>query len=107
MIVLPTALYVISNVSFCCPQDVPAKALRILFLLYTLSASWLLYLLNDIEVSKWTPKIFGHWTRGSCESSMSIFGLVWYGSGVNKVTEDFGAEINRELSFRYAVISSR
>ena len=76
MIDLPTALYVISNVSFCCPQDVPAKALRILILLDTLSATWLLYLLNNSEVSRWTPKIFGHWTSGSCESSMSIFGWV-------------------------------
>ena len=48
MIDLPTALYVISKVSFCCPQDVPAKALRILFLRDTLSATWLLCLLNDI-----------------------------------------------------------
>ena len=28
-------------------------------------------------------------------------------SGVNNVTDGFGAEINSELSFRYAVISSR
>ena len=77
MIDLPTALYVISNVSFCCPQDVPAKALRILFLLGTLSATRLLCLLNDSEVSRWTPKIFGHCTRS--ESSMSIFGWFWIG----------------------------
>ena len=32
MIDLPTTLYVISKISFCCPQDIPAKALRILFL---------------------------------------------------------------------------
>ena len=104
---LPTALYSISNVSFCCPQDVPAKALRILFLLDTLSGTWLLCLLNDSEVSRWTPKIFGHCTSGSCESSMSIFGwaLAWCVSGVNNVTDDFWAEINRELSIRYAVIS--
>ena len=38
MINFPTALYVISNVYICCPQDVPAKTLRILALLYTLSA---------------------------------------------------------------------
>ena len=59
MIDLPNALYVISNVSFCCLQDVPAKALMILFLLDTLSATWLLCILNDSEVSRWTPKIFG------------------------------------------------
>ena len=43
------------------------QALGILFLLDTLSATWLLCLLNDSEVSRWTPKIFGHWTSGSCE----------------------------------------
>ena len=107
MIDLPTALYVISIVSFCCPQDVRAKALRMLFLLDTLSATWLLCLMNDSEVSRWTPKIVRHSTR--CKSSMSIFGwvLAWCVSGVNNVTDGFGAEINRELFFRYAVISSR
>ena len=107
MIDLPTALYVISKVYFCCPQDVPAKALRILFLPDTLSATWLLCLLNDSEVSMWTPKILGHCTRVSRESSMSILGWVfaWCVSGVNNVTDDFGAEVNRELSFRYAVVS--
>ena len=109
MINIQTVLYVISNVSFCCPQDVPAKALRILFLLDTLYATWVLCLLNGSEVSRWTPKIFEHCTRSICESSMSIFGwvLAWCVSGVNNVTDDFGAEINRELSFRYAIISSR
>ena len=53
--------------------------------------------------------IQGHCTRGSRESSMSILGwfLAWCVSGVNNVADDFGADINRELSFRYAVISSR
>ena len=53
----------------------------------------------------WTSKIFGHCTRVSSESSMSILGWVsaWCVSGVNNVTDDFGAEINRELSFRYTV----
>ena len=57
----------------------------------------------------WTSKIFGHFTSGSRKSSMSILGwvLAWCVSGVNNVTDDFGEEINRELSFRYAVISSR
>ena len=74
MIDLSTALYVISNVSFCCPQDVSTKALRILFLVDILSATWLLCLLNDSVVSRWTLKIFEHWTSGSCDSSMSNFG---------------------------------
>ena len=62
-------------------------------------------LLNDRE----RRNIFGHWISGSCESSMSILGwiLAWYGSGLNNVTEDFGEEIYKELSSRYAVISSR
>ena len=87
----------------------PAKALRILFLPDTLSATWLLCLLNDSEVSILTPKIFGHCTRGSRESSISILGwvLAWCVSRVNNVTDDFGADINMELSFRYALISSR
>ena len=63
-------------------------------MLNTLSATWLLCLLNDSEVTRWTPKIFGHCTRDSCESSMSIF--VWVlarcVSGVKNVTDDFGAE---------------
>ena len=81
----------------------------ILFMLDTLSATWLLRLLNDSEVSMWISKIFGHCTRGSCEFSMNIFGwvLAWCVSGVNNVTDDFWAEINMELSFRYVVISSR
>ena len=73
-------------VYFCCPQDVHAKALRILFLLDTISVMWLLCL-YDCEVSRWTPNIFGLWTSGSCESSKSIFwggggqGLTWCVSG--------------------------
>ena len=57
----------------------------------------------------WTPKICRHCTSGSQESLMSIlgWGLAWCVSRVNNVTDDFGADINRELSFRYAVISSR
>ena len=79
MIDLATALYAISNVYFCCLQDIPAKALRILFLLDIPSAKCLLWLLNDSEVSRWTPKIFGHCISGSCESSSIfrwVFGLV-------------------------------
>ena len=47
----------------------------------------------------WTPKIFGHCTRGSHESSMSILGwvLAWCASAVNNVTDDFEADINRQL----------
>ena len=33
--------------------------------------------------------------------------MAWCVSGVNNVTEGFGEEISKELSFRYAVISSR
>ena len=52
MVDLPTALYVISNVSVYCPHDVPVKALRMMFLIDTLSATLLLCLLNDSEVSR-------------------------------------------------------
>ena len=40
---------------------------------------------------------------------MIILGLVvaWCVSGLNNVTEDFGAGINKELFFRYVVIFSR
>ena len=40
---------------------------------------------------------------------MSILGWVlpWCGAGINNVTEDIGSEINKELSVRYAVNSSR
>ena len=57
--------------------------LLILFLMDALSATYSLCLLNDSEVSRWTPKIFGHWTSGGCESSMTIFGwvLAWCVSG--------------------------
>ena len=52
--------------------------------------------------------MLGHLTSSSCESSMSILGwiLACCVSGVSNVTENFGAEISKELSFRYAVISS-
>ena len=51
----------------------------------------------------YTPNIFGNWTSGSCETLLSILGWVldWCGSGLNNVTVDFGAEINKELSFMY------
>ena len=78
-----------------------------IILLGTLSATCLLFLLINSEVSRCTPIIFGHCTRCSCEASMSIFGwvLAWCVFGVKNVTDDFGEEINRGLSFRYAVIS--
>ena len=61
-------------------------------MLDTLSATWLICLLNDSEVSRWTPQSFGYCTRGSCESSMSMFGgvLAWCVSGVNNATDDLG-----------------
>ena len=46
-------------------------------------------------------------TRGSSESSILIFGwvLACVGSGVNKVTDDFGADINNELTNKIQDIS--
>ena len=80
-----------------------------LFLPDTLSATYWMCLLNDKEGSRLTPNILGHLTSGRCEFSMNILGwiLAWCVSGVSNVTEDFGADISKELSFRYAVISSR
>ena len=47
-----------------------------------------------------TISIIGLRTRGSSESAILIFGLVltFAGSGVNKVTDDFGVDINSEFS---------
>ena len=55
------------------------------------------------------PNILGHLTNGRCEFSMNILGwiLAWCVSGVSNVTENYGEEIRKELSFRYAVNSSR
>ena len=80
-----------------------------LFLPDTLSATYWLCLLNDKEVFQKTPNILGHLTSGRCEFLMNILGwiLAWCVSGVCNVTEDFQVEISKELSFRYAVISSR
>ena len=61
MIDLPAVLYVINSISFCCTQDVPAKALRMLFLPDTLSVTWPA-MLNDRWVSRETPNIVGHLT---------------------------------------------
>ena len=45
--------------------------------------------------------------RGSSESAILIFGLVLacVGSGVNKVTDDFGADINSEYAHKNRDIS--
>ena len=44
----------------------------------------------------------GHYTRDSCESSMSIFGrvLAWCVSGLNNVTDDFGAEAPNDTAYK-------
>ena len=57
----------------------------------------------------YTPNIIGYWTSSRCGSSMSILGwvLAWCVSVLDNVTEDLGVDLNKELSFRYAVISSR
>ena len=57
-------------------------------------------MLNENKVSKYTPSNFGLRTRGSSESSILIFGwvLACAGARVNKVTDDFGVDINSELT---------
>ena len=80
----------------------PANAIKTLFLLLTLLATCTQCVLNEKNVSKYTPSNFGLRTRGSSEVSILIFGwvLASAGSGVNKVTDDFGADINSELTRR-------
>ena len=55
---LPGALYVISRVSFCCPQLVPANAFTT-FLLLTRLATCTQCVLNERKISKYTPGNFG------------------------------------------------
>ena len=76
MVDLPTALYVINNVSFCCHQYVPANALRNWFPLDAHYPTYSLCLLNNRDVSTLTANIFGLWTSGSYEYSMSILGWI-------------------------------
>ena len=54
------------------------------------------------KVSRYNPVILGLRTRGSSESAILIFGrvLACSGSGVNKVTDDFGADINSGFSVK-------
>ena len=56
---------------------------------------------------KYPPGILGLRTRGSSESAILIFGCVLACalSGVNKVTYDFGADINSELARKNRDIS--
>ena len=60
-----------------------------------------------LNENKYTPSNFGVRTRGSYESSILIFGwvLAFARSGVNKVTDDFGADINSELTRKKRDIS--
>ena len=54
---------------------------------------------NEKKVSRYIPSIFGLRTKESSESAILIFGwvLACAGSGVNKVIDDFGVDINSEL----------
>ena len=96
----------ILNASFC-PQLVPANAFKTLFLLLTLLATCTQCLLNEKKVSRYTPSNLGLRTSGISESAILIFGrvLACAGSGVNKVTDDFGADIKSEFSRRNRDIS--
>ena len=73
----------------------PANAFKTLFLLLTLLATYTQCLLNEKKVSRYTPSNLWLRTNGSSESANLIFGrvLARVGSGVNKVTDDFGADI--------------
>ena len=77
-----------------------ANVFKTVFLLLTLLATCTQCLLNEQKVSRYTPCILGLRTCGSSESAIFIFGRVLpcAGSGVNKVTDDFGDDINSEFS---------
>ena len=66
-------------------------------------------MLSVKEISRYTPSIFGWPTSGSSESGILVYRwvLVCVGSGVNKVTADFGADINNELTCKKLDISVR
>ena len=55
----------------------------------------MIVMLNENNVSRYTPSILGPRTRGSSESAILIFRrvLACAGSGLYKVTDDFGADI--------------
>ena len=84
-----------------------ANAFKSLFLLLTRLATCTQCVLNENKVSKCTPNNFGLRTSGSSESSILIFGwvLACTGSAVNNVTDDFGADINSELTCKKRDIS--
>ena len=83
----------------------PANAFKTLFLLLTLLATCTRCLLNENNVSRCTPSNLGLRTSGISESAILIFGwvLACAGSGVNKVTHDFGADIKSAFSRRNRV----
>ena len=85
----------------------PTNAFKTLFLLLTLLATCTQCLLNEKKVSRYTPSNLGLRTSGISESAILIFGWVLScaGSGVNKVTDDFGADIKSEFSRRNRDIS--
>ena len=62
-------------------------------------ATYMQCVLNENNVSKYTPSNFGLRTRGRSESSILIYGwvLTCTGSGVNKAIDEFGADINSEF----------
>ena len=55
--------------------------------------------------SKYTPSNFGLRTRGNSESSILIFGWVLACAGSDKLTDEFGADINSELARKKRDIS--
>ena len=85
----------------------PANAFKTLFILLILLATCTQCLLNEKKVSRYTPSYLGLWTSGISESAILIFGrvLACAGSGVNKVTDDFGSDIKIEISHRNRDIS--
>ena len=85
----------------------PANAFKTFFSFLTLLATCTQCLLNEKKVSRYTPSNLGLRTSGISESAILIFRwvLACAGSGVNKVTYDFGADIKSEFSRRNRDIS--
>ena len=94
------ALYVATIVSFCCPQSVPVRALRIARRSLHLSTVFSTCLWKQKSGSKVIPSIFGNFSSGSGVPLSGIWGwrLYWRLSEVKSVTVDFWVDICRSRS---------
>ena len=93
--------------NWCLPMPSRSLDFHTLFILLTLLATCTQCLLTEKKVSRYTPSNLGLRTSGSSESAILIFGrvLACAGSGINKVTDDFGSDIKSDFSRRNRDIS--